>query len=315
MNDYALRQEIKRLGLLPVVHAIKPVLALLNYKGFRQLKGLTANLPLEPLFKRQPRFHYKYLAPYAAASFDRGTRLAVLINHYQYLIDRTNAAFFPAMTQSPVLWRFRSGDDECTISLSYPLHVANEAELSLHLEWNSTLTQVVSFVIAPGSTVGSPCSQVLFFGQVQGFANAAQLKDITKALNDITPASLLVHAAYGIASALRINGAAGVSKHNKVGKWVYRHFDYDTFWLDHKGELNPHTDVFLLPVPPPERPLEEVKRNHRARTLRKRQFKESVREEIAQFWQANFSPEQPWNQGAARTQPVEHSSELAMVSV
>ena len=58
--------------------------------------------------------------------------------------------------------------------------------------------------------------------------------------------------------------------------------------------------MFLLPVPPPERPIEEYKRNHRARTLRKRQFKESVREAVAQHWQATFACEQP-PQGAEET--------------
>ena len=314
MNDYILRQELKRLGLLPIVHAIRPVLTLLNYKGFHQLKSLTANLPLAPLLKRQPRFLYKYLVPYAAASFDRRTRLAVLINHYQYLIDQTNSAFFPAMTQSPVLWRYRCGADECTISLSYPLHVPNEAELSLHFEWNSTLTQVVSFVITPGAMVEAASSQVLLFSQVQGFANAAQLKDITKALHDITPATLLIHAAYGIASALQIEEGAGVSKQNKVGKWLHRFFDYDTFWLDLKGELNPHADTYLLPIPPPEKPIEEVKRNHRARTLRKRLFKESVRKEIAQHWQATFGLEPAGKLEAAPTSAAQHDNKLVLVS-
>ncbi len=295
MNDYALRQKIKNLGLLPVVHAIRPLLALLNYQGFRQFKRVTANLPLGPLRQRQPRFLYKYLAPYAAASFSRATRLAVLINHYQYLTAQANAAFFPALAHSPVLWRRRCGPDECTIALSYPLHVPNEAELSLHFCWNSALIQVVSFVIAPGSAVGAASAQVLLFSQVQGFANAAQLKGIIKALDDVTPAALLVHAAYGLASAWQIDGAAGVSKENKVGKWVHRHFDYDAFWLDFKGELNAPGNLFLLPVPPPEKPLEEIKRNHRARTLRKRLLKESVRAEVAQHWQAHFgiAPQRP----------------------
>lgn len=312
MNDYVISQVIKRLGLLPVVHALRPMLALLNYRGFRELKSLTANLPLEPLLKRQPRFLYKYLVPYATAKFDRRTRLHVLINHYRYLIDHTNNAFFPAMTESPVLWRYRCGADECTISLTYPLHVSNEAELSLHFEWNDTLVQVVSFVIAPGAVVGAASEQVLLFGQVQGFTDAALLRNVTKALHDILPATLLVHAAYGIASALQLNGAAGVSKQNKAGKWVHRFFDYDAFWLSFKGELNAPTDVFLLPMPPTECPLEEVKRNHRARTLRKRQFKEDVRNDIAEFWQRNYGPAQCWNTEAPPQQAVAARGYLAM---
>ena len=280
------------MGLLPVIYAIKPVLTLLNRKGFNHLRRITADLSLGPLLERQPRFHYKYLVPFAAASFDRRTRLHVLINHYECIKARTNLAYFEAMNTSAVIWRQRIGPDECTISLSYPLHVFNEAEVSLHFSWNSTLTQVVSFVIAPGTAVGAPTPHVMLFGQVQGFANAALLKEVTKALHDITPAVLLVHAAYGIATALQLGGAAGVTKDNKVGKWENRYFDYNAFWLDLKGELNAQGNTYLLPVPPPERPIEEYKRNHRARTLRKRQFKESIREEVARYWQQAFCCDQ-----------------------
>lgn len=314
MNDQAVSQQIKSMGLLPVIYAIKPVLTLLNYKGFQELKRVTADLPLEPLLKRQPRFLYKYLVPYAAANFDRRTRLAILINHYQYLKERSNAAFFAALADAPVLWRKSFGPDECTISLSYPIHVNNEAELSLHFSWNSVLTQVVSFVVVPGSAVGAASPHVLLFGQVQGFANVEQLREITKTLFDITPANLLVHAAYGLASAWRLGYAAGVSKQNKVGKWINRYFDYDTFWLDLKGELNPQADTFLLPVPPPERPLEEVKRNHRARTQRKRAFKEAVREEVAQHWQATFGTPHPPALEMAAPRAVVPSQQLAMAS-
>lgn len=314
MNDQAVSQRIKSMGLLPVIYAIKPVLTLLNYKGFQALKRVTADLPLAALLKRQPRFLYKYLVPYAAANFDRRTRLAILINHYHFMKTRANAAFFPALAATPVLWRKHFGPDECTISLSYPLHVSNESELSLHFSWNSVLTQVVSFVVVPGSAVGAASPHVLLFGQVQGFANVEQLREITKTLFDITPANLLVHAAYGLASAWRLAGAAGVSKQNKVGKWINRYFDYDAFWLDLKGELNPQADAFLLPVPPPERPLEEVKRNHRARTQRKRAFKEAVREEVAQHWQATFGTAHPQPPEAADTPAPTRSQQLALAS-
>lgn len=314
MDDQALSQSIKRLGLLPVVYAVKPVLALLNYNSFQQLKAVTAGLALGPLLKRQPRFLYKYMVPYAAANFKRSTRLTVLINHYQYIVERASTDFFPAMAHSPVIWRKSFGSDECTIALSYPLHVSNEAELSLHLTWNSMLTQVVSFVIAPGSVVGATSLQVLLISQVQGFANAAQLKDITKTLDDITPATLLVHAAYGLATALRIDIAAGVSRENKVGKWLHRHFNYDAFWLDLKGALNEKGDLFLLPIPPPEKPIAEIKRNHRARTLRKRLFKENVRQEVAQFWQLNFGLKHP-DRAEPSIKPGERQSdELELVS-
>lgn len=289
MNDQNLQLLVDRLGIIRYVYAIRPLLALLNYRGFRTLKNVVDNLPLKPLLERQPRFLYKFLAPYAVANFKRRLRLDTLITHYQFLGATANPRFFAALAQNPVIWSEQFDSDSCSISVSFPQHSTNEAEISLNLYWNSTLTQVVSFVVAPGSAVGSQSPHVLLITQVQGYAKSAQLKDVTKALHEITPACLLVNAAYGFAAAWKIDLAAGISAQSKVGKWIHLHFDYDAFWQDFKGEYNANTDLYSLPVPAPEKPIAQIKRNHRARTLRKRLYKEQVREHIAAYWHSNFS--------------------------
>ena len=288
-----LRKAFDKLGFMPLVHAASPVLTLLNYREFRTLKRTANQLPLAPLRQRQPRFLYKYLSPYASRSFDRRTRLAVLTNHYQSLTVNANAAFFPALAQSPVLWRDTIDTNEFEISLSFPIQVDYEAELSLHFSINGTILQVVSFVIAPGAVAGATAPQVILFTQVQGLGNAEQMKLATKTLHDITPASLLIHAAYGLACAWGIACGAGVSTSGKAGTWVYRWFDYDAFWQDLKGEPGANAEIYVLPVPPPDRPLEEIRRNHRNRTLRKRAYKQQLREQVAHIWQVSFASATP----------------------
>ena len=266
------------------------------------------------MLKRQPRFFHKYLSPYASVAFDRKTRLAVLTNHYAFLKAQANQAFFPALAQEAVLWRDCIESTEFSIALSFPIHVDYEAELSLHFSIDGTLIQVVSFVIVPGATMGSTEPQVLLFTQVQGLANAEQIRKATKLLYDITPAALLIHAAYGLACAWGIGGAAGVSTAGKAGTWVYRWFDYDAFWLDLKGERSSQESVYLLPVPPPDRPIEEIRRNHRNRTLRKRKYKRELREQVAQHWQTTFAAAHPAVAAlpAARLSPSQEDAALAM---
>ena len=267
-------------------HGLRSLQTLLNYPGFMQVKRLTSSLALAPLLECQPRFSYKYLSRYSAASFSRRTRLAALLNHYQFLSARVRPEFFGQLPAQPVLWRAQCGADEVSITLSYPQLVGFECELSLNFFFNSTLLQVVGFVIVPGHVVGATTEHALLLSQVQGTRHAALLKQATKTLHDSTPASLLVNAAYGLAEALGITGAAGVSSAEQLGIPGGHHFDYDAFWQQFRGERNSQ-NLYLLAVPAPERPLLEIKHNHRARTLRKRHYKQQLRESVArQFSQA-----------------------------
>ena len=280
---------MRQLGLFPLVYAASPLLTFANYGAFQRFRRLTAALPLGPLRARFPRFLYKYLSPYAAASFSQATRLAVLTHHYQYLAARSNATFFSALAGQPVLWKHYHGADEYAITLSYALSVDYEGELSLKLARNGTVLQVISFVLAPGAAIGLPTPQVLLLTHVQGLVGLDELRNATKALRDIAPAALLVHAAFGLALAWGIDSAVGVGTAEKAGTWVDRHFDYDGFWqITFKAERLAIANLFALDIPPMEKPLELIKRNHRARTLRKRQLKQQVREQVTAYWHLHF---------------------------
>lgn len=273
--------------MLAVKHGIRSLQTLLNFADAQRLKALTTSLAVAPLLERQPRFRYKYLSDYLAVSFSRTIRLKTILNHYHFLAEKTTPAFFGTLPQQPVIWREICGDSTFTISLSYPKYVGFEGELSLNFSCNSTLLQVVSFVIMPGHVVGAAGTQVLLFGQVQGTRNAALLKHATKTLHDITPAALLVNAAYALAEALGIEQAAGVSTAEQLSHGNSSTFDYDGFWRQFGGQPTIH-NLFLLDIPAAEKPISSIKPNHRARTLRKRQYKEQLRTAIAQHFEAVF---------------------------
>lgn len=274
-------------SLLAVKHGIRSLQTLLNFSDAQRMKTLATTLAVAPLLERQPRFRYKYLSRYLAASFSRTTRLKTILNHYHFLAEKTTPAFFTQLPQQPVIWRETWGESTFTITLSYPRYVGFEGELSLNFCLNSTLLQVVSFVIVPGQVVGAADAQVLLIGQVQGTRNAALLKQATKTLHDITPAALLVNAAYGLAEALGIGQAAGVSTAEQLYYGYGSSFDYDGFWQQFGGVPTAH-NLFLLDIPAAEKPITSIKPNHRARTLRKRQYKQQLRAAIATHFQRVF---------------------------
>jgi uncharacterized protein VirK/YbjX len=278
-------------GLSEVKHGVHKLQALLDYGSYQRMKELTVNLPLTPLLEQQPKFAYKYLSSYAIASFSRSTRLAALLNHYQFLAARVDPSFFSMLGSKLVIWQAQGGEDTFSISLSYPIITTYEGEISLNFSVNSTVVQMVTFVIVPGKLVGTTQEQVILFSQVQGTRNPDLIKYATKTLLDITPATLLIHAAYGLATAWKLTHAIGVSSQQQVSGIGQDHnsFNYDGFWQQFQGETLPNK-LFILAVHPPEKPIESVKANHRARTLRKRQYKQELQETVTQHFQRTFMP-------------------------
>ncbi|AMR28780.1 hypothetical protein A0257_17885 [Hymenobacter psoromatis] len=282
-----LRHILNQPGLLTIKHSLRSLQTMLDYGGFQRIKQLAATLHLEQLLERQPRFTHKYLSRYTAASFSRRERLAAILNHYDFLMATVGTDFFGLVASKPILWQEQRGADTFTIVLSYPALVGFEGELSLSLRVNEVYTQVVSFVIVPGQLVGAGGGQALLFSQVQGTHLPILYKHATKTLLDITPAALLVHAAYGLAAALGVQYAVGVSTAEQLSQGAGNCFDYDAFWAQLGGERMAN-QLFLLSIPPPEKPLGSLKPNHRARTLRKRQYKLALRRAVELACQVSF---------------------------
>lgn len=282
-----LRHHLSWPGLSPIKHSIRHLQTLLDYADFQRIKQLAATLPLAPLLERQPRFRYKYLSRYLVASFSRPKRLAALLHHYDFLTATVGTTFFEQVAQKLIIWQEQHEAGCFAISLSYPALVGFEGELSLHFTVNGILLQVLSFVIVPGHLVGAANKPALLLSQVQGTRQPILYKQTTKALLDITPAALLVHAAYGLAQALRIDHAAGVGTQEQICYGPTNYFNYDTFW-EQFGGSRIDGGLFRLTIPAPEKPIECIKRTYRARTLRKRHYKHALRQAVEQRCRATF---------------------------
>lgn len=259
---------------------------LLEFPDFLRLQQLAEELALVRLLRIQPKFIYKYLSPYAALSFTRQMRLAAVLTHYQFLRQRVGPSFFASLAHGPVLWQQQCEDDLFTISLCFPVRSGFEGELTLRFCCNKTVLQVISFVIVPGALVSSPSERALFICQVQGERHPELLKHATKALSDSTPAVLLIHAAYGLASALHIGQVVGISTEEQLCSAKIS-FNYAAFWQQFDGQRTA-ANLFLLATPALEKPIQQIKSKHRARTLRKRQCKQQLRATVAQNFEAAF---------------------------
>lgn len=275
-------------GLTPLKQAVRQLQTLLNNADFQHLKQLVAQLPLAPLLRRQPRFVFKYLSPYIATNFDRTSRLTLLLHHYRFLQQHCGPAFFAAVAGHAILWRDERGPEVFTISISYPQQIGFEAELSLNFVLNDTVLQVVGFVIAPGHLLGTAEEPILLLSQVQGTRQAALLKHATRALHDIPPAILLVNAAYGLVAAWGIRRAAGVSSESQVSAGQGNYFNYTAFWQRLMGSSSGAGGTLLLPMPTPEKPITQIASHHRGRNLRKRRYKQGIRETVEQQARATF---------------------------
>ncbi len=282
-----LRHLSNRMGLDNIKYAFRNVQALLHYPGFQQMEQLTKKLLLHHMLESQPRFTYKYLSHYGTASFSKTQRLAAILNHYYFLASVVRPDFFSEVANSPIIWQEILDNDSFAISLSYPELAHFEGELSLSISINSTIVQRITFIIVTGALVGAAIEQTILITQVQGTKNFDLMKYTAKKLHDIIPAVMLINAAYGLASALHLTHAIGISTNEHLGRSKKSYFDYDLFWEQFGGEKT-NANLYLLNINAPERPLTSTKANHRKRTLRKRQYKQLVRATVAQHFESKF---------------------------
>ncbi|RZK22622.1 MAG: DUF535 domain-containing protein [Hymenobacter sp.] len=255
----------------------------LNYQRFRRLQKMLAHPALRKLSLRHGRLAYKYLVPSLVAGLSRSQRLAVMLHHYESILHHLRPAFFDWVLQEHGIWQAQSETNQFSITLAYPFESDFEGELSVVFRVDNTPVYTISFTLAPGWVLHAAAPTVLLVSRVQGTKNFALIKQATKSLHDSTPAALLMQAVYGIALAGNIPLILGIGTAAQISRTkADNQFDYDGFWQQFGATLVAG-GLFLLPLPVLEKPIETVKANHRARTLRKRQYKHEVRVSIQQY--------------------------------
>ena len=248
-------------------------------------KLMKTNPSTASLIQVNPRLLYKYLGHYLALNLSTKDKLAMLTSHYHYFINYLRPEFFEDILHKTYIWQFHQESDCFAISLFFSSGLDWEGDLTIVLEYNKISIYAIRFIVV-GSMKNSVFNQSIFVGGVQGGKDFDLIKQATKSLFDISPVALLMAALQGIALACNFNWVWGVGndKHLAIGRAC---FNFDAFWNSLGGEKQLN-QLYNLPVPFPEKPISSIKANHRSRTLRKREFKNRLTEQVRNHFEAQL---------------------------
>ena len=245
------------------------------------MRLLHSNPDLAKLIHNHPRLIYRYLGDYLISTLSTADKLIVLASHYKFLLTITQKDFFKRIQAKAYLWQEIHNNNHYSIALEFPFGRDSEGDLSLVVEFNSRPVYLASFTFIRVKVMPFQVEKAIFVGRMQGLTDIDLIRNTTKSLHDIAPPALLIAALQGIASACKITTLIGVSNDQQLSttkKYVY--FNYDSFW-DSLGAAKTKYDLFSLTIPFTEKPIEQIKHNHRRRTLYKRQFKNRIRQVVS----------------------------------
>lgn len=266
-----------------LVHLLRDV------PSYLSLVAVLTSPEIRPAVRHDWRVIFKSFDNYLGRTFSRTHRLRIETNHYRFLQRFLDRPFLAQLSKAPmVLWESSLDAPGYRIVLGLPLSIYkehNEGDLTLAFEAESLGLFTLSFTICPGSIFDLPTEHIIYIGRSQGKAGAANaIKLATRSCVDVAPLALLLSALQAIALDLKIYDLVAVGAENQVSiGWDTPekfHSVYDQFWTS-VGANRIGENVYHLPIPLPEKPLGQIKRNHRARVVRRRQFKRSVSAAVA----------------------------------
>lgn len=254
----------------------------LQFRVFRIFLGSEA----KRVAVAEPIVMLKHLGDYLGHEFSRADRAHALIGHYSILTSKVRSGFFDRIVDGEIeLWRLRSEGNDFSIALTFPRKTHQEGDLSLLFCRDEACLYTLSFSFGPGHIAGSGCPYAMYVARIQGKGGAFEaIRCATRVCEDISPASLLLAAAEGIALALRVEKLIGISATVQLSAALDSRPDglvstYDRFWLAFGG-VPLGGSMYRLDVPMTDKPISEIRRHHRSRVLRKRAFRASVRDQV-----------------------------------
>lgn len=268
---------------LPLRSFFRGVSLALDVPGHVRLLRVLAHPGVLPLAQRCPRLAYRYLGEfYLAKGLSRKARLSILTNHYAYLRERVAADFFAKIYDARQLaWRDDIDGHRFDIVMFFPKDHDREGEVCLAFECDGVRLYELSFTIGAGPAIGLPCGQAVLISHVQGVAGAMDLtRAATRVCHGSAPPYLLLAAVEGIALALEIDMLVGVGTNRQCLRPAFNH---DDFWRSLSGAADA-ADFYPIALPFPEKPIELIKRNHRARSLRRRALRSRIAEQVRMFF-------------------------------
>lgn len=238
--------------------------------------------------RNDPRFAFKYLTHgYLARSFSVAQRAASFVHHYTRLNEKFPRPFLLRILEHDVtLACMEEGGSRLAITFGLSRTHDKEGELSLNLEVDGEMVFILSFTIVPGKVVLSEADDALLITRIQGVKGCyRQIQRATRALHDVAPGALLIAALQGLGEALGIRVLACITATDQSSycrEWDHSfRTAYDDFFTE-LGIAKNAANIFLSPIPLPEKPLLFVKQGHKLRTREKREFKRAIAEQVSE---------------------------------
>ncbi len=237
---------------------------------------------LARLVRKDPTIFLKFSRFAYSSGLSIAQTAALVATHYDCLLRKVGQEFLNVIFDGRArLWDANIGAHNFGIYLS-TVPVNNiEGELTLHFRTNTTDIYVLSFIIAPAPVLGLNADHAIFVTGLQGIRGTGELvKLATKSAVDVSPPLILMAAIQGIAQALGIGHVVGINAADQVctaGLPPTQDFisAYDEFWTSIQGRRL-SSGHFSFPIPLPEKPLAQIKHNHRLRVRARRAFRNEV---------------------------------------
>ncbi len=260
--------------------------------SFKVLKVLTAP-EMQPILRANPRVVLKHFeGDFLGKNLSQSERASILIDHYTYLKDRVEPSFFRTIVDGRLpLWEHVVNNHLLRICMTFSRAAHREGDFSLIFECDYVDIYILSFTIGPGSIAGLAADHAIYIGRVQGKERGLELiREATKICQDISPAALLHAATDGVALALKLDNIVGIGADQQIStsadllpeELVHA---YDEFWMA-LGGVRLDRNMYHLSAPSPQKPIKAIKQHHRPRTLRKRAFKQLVKEQVCREFSA-----------------------------
>jgi uncharacterized protein len=236
---------------------------------------------------------YKYLGSYLSLTFEHHKKLTSLENFYRYSSNIFRQHAIDMLLRPAGCTLYKSPTAGLELRLELPHHNKFEGELILVYLAGDTPIFSITFSIVPGTLFDIEANDVVFIGCVQGVKHQfALIQSETKNNCDIPPQMILLTAVQAIASSLNFAEVIGVSAKHQVcigrrADCLASHPLYDDLW-ESAGGNKLSCGHYRMPAILHETPLKEIKRGHRARTKRKRRYKQDLYGQVRQTFHHMF---------------------------
>lgn len=259
----------------------------LAYKWF----GVLKSPDLTWAFAHRPQLYFKPFRVYMSIGWTAERRIKVIVDTYRFILSK-GEAFKKAITSSNgiEITRWQLNDEiEGFLRLGYHDMHRKEGELVLFFESDQLGGTLATIAFSfEEMAAGNWVSRIACI-QGHKIDNSDMTHRIQKLLQGLRPKSFMVFAVQELSRQLGLSAVYGVGdaihpyrkQHTIHLHWLHAiQFDYDAFWGECDGRLNPD-GWYELPLKLVQRDVQEIKTNKRALYNRRYRMLDDISLKIA----------------------------------